>query len=217
MPLWGNVDNAANSVISAAAQVNLTPNTDNQTLLFGNTTADAFVTGATIGQFGFDTVEQQAVSGNSGISGPTHAGWVLRTEGSGGRAGRVFYETLVAMSSISGDAEDTVAPDARIRILTQPGNVTGNSTLKEIVTFSVTSATVPAGGSVTYLWQYTTVPGNTSTWATTAAVSGFSGQTNDTLSVNSAIIATNTLVRAVLSSTGATSVTSDSAKLTVVS
>lgn len=217
MPLWGNVDNAANSVISAAAQVKLTPNTDNQTLLFGNTTADAFVTGATIGQFGFDTTEQQAVSGASGISGPTHAGWVLRTEGSGGRAGRVFYETLVAMSSISGDDEDTVAPDARIRILTQPGNVTGNSTLKEIVTFSVTSATVPAGGSVTYLWQYTTVPGNTSTWATTAAVSGFSGQTNDTLSVNSAIIATNTLVRAVLSSTGATSVTSDSAKLTVVS
>ena len=30
----------------------------------------------------------------------THAGWVLRTEGTGGRAGRVFYETLVAMHSI---------------------------------------------------------------------------------------------------------------------
>jgi hypothetical protein len=30
----------------------------------------------------------------------THAGWVLRTEGTGGRAGRVFYETLVAMGSM---------------------------------------------------------------------------------------------------------------------
>jgi len=30
----------------------------------------------------------------------THSGWVLRTEGTGGRAGRVFYETLVAMGSI---------------------------------------------------------------------------------------------------------------------
>lgn len=30
----------------------------------------------------------------------THAGWVLRREGSGGRAGRVHYETLVAMSSL---------------------------------------------------------------------------------------------------------------------
>lgn len=36
----------------------------------------------------------------------THSGWVLRTEGSGGRAGRVFYETLVATGSITGDADD---------------------------------------------------------------------------------------------------------------
>ena len=35
-----------------------------------------------------------------------HAGWNLRTEGSGGRSGRVFYETLVAASSITGDAGD---------------------------------------------------------------------------------------------------------------
>jgi len=34
----------------------------------------------------------------------THAGWTIRTEGRGGRAGRVQYETLVAMSSITGDA-----------------------------------------------------------------------------------------------------------------
>ena len=36
----------------------------------------------------------------------THAGWNLRTEGSGGRAGRVFYETLVAASSITSDGRD---------------------------------------------------------------------------------------------------------------
>ena len=35
-----------------------------------------------------------------------HAGWVVRTVGTGGRAGRVQYETLVAMSSITSDAED---------------------------------------------------------------------------------------------------------------
>jgi hypothetical protein len=35
-----------------------------------------------------------------------HAGWVRKTVGTGGRAGRVHYETLVAMSSINGDAED---------------------------------------------------------------------------------------------------------------
>jgi hypothetical protein len=32
--------------------------------------------------------------------GAAHAGWVLRTEGTGGRAGRVHYETLVAMGSL---------------------------------------------------------------------------------------------------------------------
>lgn len=37
----------------------------------------------------------------------THAGWVLRREGSGGRAGRITYETLVAMGSITGDASST--------------------------------------------------------------------------------------------------------------
>lgn len=42
----------------------------------------------------------------------THAGWVRRTVGTGGRAGRIQYETLVACGSISGDAEDTVAKDA---------------------------------------------------------------------------------------------------------
>ena len=34
------------------------------------------------------------------VNGVTHAGWVLRTEGTGGRAGRVQMETLVAMGSL---------------------------------------------------------------------------------------------------------------------
>jgi len=41
----------------------------------------------------------------------THTGWNKRTVGSGGRAGRVFYETLVA-GGISGDAgDDTILPE----------------------------------------------------------------------------------------------------------
>ena len=41
-----------------------------------------------------------------GVEKGFHVGWVKRTVGSGGRAGRVHYETLVAASSISGDHED---------------------------------------------------------------------------------------------------------------
>jgi hypothetical protein len=40
-----------------------------------------------------------------------HLGWVKRTVGTGGRAGRVHYESLVAASSITGDGEDLATPD----------------------------------------------------------------------------------------------------------
>jgi len=59
------------------------------------------------------------------FEGVAHAGWVLRTEGSGGRAGRVQYETLVAMGSLGAQtaaygtpattadaSDDTILPDA---------------------------------------------------------------------------------------------------------
>ena len=87
MALWANTDDAANSTIYAAAQVNKTPNTANQTALFGNTTADAYFTGATIGQFG--VTQDEAVAGRAEGKKVTHSGWVLETIGSGGRAGRV--------------------------------------------------------------------------------------------------------------------------------
>jgi hypothetical protein len=58
------------------------------------------------------------VTASRGLTGDTaagvekgfHVGWVKRTVGTGGRAGRVHYETLVAASSISGDAEDITTP-----------------------------------------------------------------------------------------------------------
>ena len=47
-----------------------------------------------------------AYSGGVGVGDPTpspvaHAGWTIKREGTGGRAGRVHYETLVAMHSLS--------------------------------------------------------------------------------------------------------------------
>jgi hypothetical protein len=59
------------------------------------------------------------------FKGVAHSGWVLRTEGSGGRAGRVQYETLVAMGSLGAQtaafgtpalvadaSDDSILPDA---------------------------------------------------------------------------------------------------------
>ena len=51
-------------------------------------------------------------SGATGSHGE-HAGWVKKIVGTGGRAGRIQYETLVAMGSITGDAPDDIQfPDA---------------------------------------------------------------------------------------------------------
>lgn len=215
MSSWGNTDDAANSVFYAPAQFKTVANTDNQTALFGNTTADAFVTNAKVGQFGVSTAETQALRDGANTK-VAHAGWNLRIEGTGGRAGRVQMETLVAMGSLTGDAsDDAVIPDYMLRVTTQPSNASGNSTANESKTFTVAARSTPTGATLGYLWQYTTSPGNTATWATTAAVSGFSNQTTATLTVNSAVIATGTLVRAIVSATGAANAVSNSATLTV--
>jgi len=49
-----------------------------------------------------------AALGDGAVGGSQHAGWVRRTVGTGGRAGRVQYETLVAMGSMTGDQADDV-------------------------------------------------------------------------------------------------------------
>lgn len=49
------------------------------------------------------------LTGQEGTDFVTHTGWNLRVEGSGGRAGRVFYETLVAGGIEGGDdSDDTI-------------------------------------------------------------------------------------------------------------
>ena len=51
--------------------------------------------------------------GASGAEHATHIGWNLKSVGSGGRAGRVQYETLVALSNPIGDGSDDLSlPDA---------------------------------------------------------------------------------------------------------
>lgn len=142
MASWGNTDDAANSVFYAPAQFNLTTNTVNQTLLFNNTTEDAIVNNMIIGQYGVSATE---AANNKAI---THAGWVLKTEGTGGRAGRVQYETLVAMSTITGDS-DSLPPVPTITISGQPSNT---SVVEPATgTFSVTASAT--AGTLSYQWQ----------------------------------------------------------------
>lgn len=167
-----------------------------------------YITGKTVGQFGVDTQEMAAVP--AGSAKPTHSGWNLRTVGSGGRAGRVHYETLVAMGSMTGDGEDSVLPDYTILITSQPSSNTWNG--PNAVSLVVTAVTQPTGGSLTYQWQksYSGVPA----WTNVPASAPFSGVTSATLAIANNMIASGNTFRVVVSATGADSVTSANAIVT---
>jgi len=92
MSSWGKTDAAASAPLWAATMLNVAPSSANRTSLYENTTPNTFITGATNGLFNYDTTETQ-----SGAI--AHTGWVLKTTGSGGRAGRVSYTTLVCLTS----------------------------------------------------------------------------------------------------------------------
>ena len=50
---------------------------------------------------------------NSSSKSATHTGWNMKVTGTGGRAGRVQWETLVATSDVIGDGSDDITlPDA---------------------------------------------------------------------------------------------------------
>jgi hypothetical protein len=217
MAQWGNNDVASNSVLWAPARLKTAANSANRDALYGNTTADASITDITAGQYGVSEDEARAARAGAAAK-MAHAGWNLRIEGSGGRAGRVTYETLIAMGSIAGDGtDDTVLPDYAIIITSEPVAASGNSTAVETVSFNVVAESIPSGAALTYLWEYTVDPGNTASYATTAAVTGYGGQTTDTLTANTAeaAVVDGTLVRVTISSTGAIDEVSTDAEITV--
>jgi len=203
MSQWKMDDSAANSVNWAVAQVKKTPNTANRDAFYGNTTANAYFDGATVGQFAVDDNEIAAGGGKV-----AHTGWVLRTVGSGGRAGRVMTEVLVAGGIISDGSDDAVLPDYTLRIVTQPLANTANTSDSENATFRVVAASTPSGATLGYAWTYAngdTLASGANVGTTTAA----------NLVVNSAVVTENTSFKVTVSTTGAANVVSSNAFLTI--
>lgn len=207
MPLWGKSDAASNSALFALSQVGVAANSDNQTAFFGNTTADAFITGVTVGQFGADTAEVQAKR-EEGVAKPASPGWQIRTV----KGDRVMYETLVAMSGSGGigtDAsDDAVLPDYKLRIRTQPADTSANTTAAEEATFTVSAYSVPAGATLSYAWTY-------ANGDTIQAGGNVGDTTTATLTVNSAVETANVDFKVTISATGANDVESANATLTI--
>ncbi|CAB4222679.1 hypothetical protein UFOVP1655_178 [uncultured Caudovirales phage] len=203
----GNYDNSANVPLWVAATVNLTPDSANAVSMFDNTTPDAFITGQTIGIFGVD--DNEAITNNIG------SGWVKRTTGSGGRAGRVTQEVLSTSTSMNLDAEDVVYKDTIITITTQPANGSAVPGAGNTITYSVV-ASGTGSAALNYYWQFN----NGSVWANTATQALlFSNNTTAILTANAALNTTNTYkVRAIVNAngTGAAAAISSNATITIV-
>jgi hypothetical protein len=228
MPSWGNYDNAANTPLWSTAAVKVAPTAVNTANLFQNSTEDYWedtlpnggkrLTDIAVGVFGVDNFEADVNAKGA------HTGWVLRTEGYGGRAGRVQQEVLVAMSSIITDNTSPYYPDATITISSQPVGNTANTILGNTATFRVT-ASITEGNTaapLTYQWYSSNTVAGTYGWATVAdntpANTSYTGETAAALVVT----ATNTDAdnygyRVVVAATGTeATANSTAAKLDVV-
>jgi hypothetical protein len=200
MAQWKANDNASNSVSWVAESFKANNSSANKTKLYANTTED-FIPGLKLGVYGVSNDELQAERAAKAPS-PAHSGWVLRKEGTGGRAGRVHYETLVAMSSIVGDGENAVFQNYFINILTQPQS--SNVNVNSAISLSVSAVSVPTGGTITYEWQRA---GSNGVFLPVANTGLFTGNQSSTLSIsNNATLNANTF-RVMLAVSGAANTT----------
>lgn len=207
MSAWGNNDNAANSPLWAVTQVNQTPNSTYRTRLYANTQANAWTTvladgskrldNVTIGCFGVDAQESLATHAQ-------HTGWTLRTVGSGGRAGRVTHEVLVALSTMNSDGDGQTYANVVISLTTSGDQtVKANATyFANVATFTVTPSLVGnTAAALTYQWQYNNstgtygwanIPANTTgihfAGSTTATLYAMPGTTANTTNVYRAVV-----------------------------
>ena len=151
MPLWGNTDDAANSVISAPAQYKQAPTRANANLLYGNTTLDGVVTGEIVGMYGVDTTEMAVGSG------PVVDG-IITFSGSGYRANATvtFSNENTGSSAAANATSNSSGRISSINISTNGSGYTTNPTITVSApaaqTFPGNTTAVTAGNTTNTGW-----------------------------------------------------------------
>jgi hypothetical protein len=108
-------------------------------------------------------------------------------------------EVLAAIGSISTDDEDTVYPDVRIVIGTQPANV--SVAAATATSFTVAATTLPTGGTINYRWQR--AANSVAAFADLTNTGTYSNTTTSTLAIaNSSVAVSGSVYRVQMSSTG---------------
>lgn len=169
MSNWGRSDTASNSVPWVLSQLNKTPNTANRDALFGNTTANAFVNGQKVGQFGVDRneinvangsiISTYVTTGGSGYganavvtltfaNGTTNAVAVNSTVNSTSLAGKVT--TLNINAAGSGYSVDPVASIAAPAAINITANSTGFSNTTDTLVVATANSRWQAGDRLFY-------------------------------------------------------------------
>ena len=228
MSSWGNNDNAANApywavnstiVNATGVKASFAGHTAaNVARLYGNTTPDVYTVGETIGLFGVDAQEAD-VNGN----GTVHTGWVLKTTGSGGRAGRIQQEVLIALSEMKSDGDAQQYPNVSITLVS-PSNATVASSSSNANSVAFTVGTTLAGNTsatLGYQWQVnsnTGALGWTNVANSTPTNTSYIGGTTATLLVYPKTAAANAYVfRAVVTAADqGVSATSANAVITIM-
>ena len=108
-------------------------------------------------------------------------------------------EVLCTLATITTDAEDTVYPDVKIVIGTQPANV--SVAADTATTFTVVATTLPTGGTINYRWQRAANANVAFSDLTNAGT--YANTSTPTLNIaNSSVAVSGSIYRVQMSSTG---------------
>lgn len=194
MATFSNKDDANSAPKWALSQLNKAANSSNMTAVYANAISE--------GIFAVDATE----AASKGV----HQGWIMRLVGSGGRAGRVMYETLVAFGGgIANNISDAVMAAVYISTITSPSSK--SVAAPAATTFTAGATVVPNTVSATFQWQANTGAG----FANLSNAGVYSNVATTVLSISDTTGLTGVSYRVLVSAAGATSLTSNAATLTV--
>jgi hypothetical protein len=182
--------------------------TDNNNLALTAVTTNADAANLTATKTEKPAYDNENVFGiTSAEAGTTGAspGWVKVTNGTGNRAGRVQYETLVAFGDHTKPSESADLDTGLFGVITLSTVADQSAATGQAEAFSVTATTT---NSVTATFQWQVQTGGTGAFADIA------GATTGTLTIADNTGLGGNRYRCVVSGTGATTVTSNSALLT---
>ena len=142
------------------------------------------------------------VDSTEAIAETTNPGWIHVNEYTDMHGNtRKKNEVLVAMSSITGDAEDVVFPDTVISINTQPSSNTAAAA--SAVSFTVVASTLPVGTTINYRWQRAANANVAFSDLTNTGT--YSNTSNATLTIaNNSVAVSGSIYRVQLSAAGVT-------------